>query len=272
VNKITVAVHGALGKMGREVISAVSVDPGLSLTGAADIKAIRDYLELPGDGGRIPLHKDLSSLLDVCQPQVVVDFSLAEAAIRAAETAIARGVNMVIGTSGLSDEKLKEIDRLAGEKGVGVVIAPNFAIGAVLMIHLARIAARYFDFAEITELHHNEKVDAPSATAIATARAMREARDKPFEHPQTGKENVKGTRGGQLEGISIHSVRLPGIVANQEVIFGGKGQTLHIRHETLGRECFMPGVILAVKEVIKHKGLVFGLDSLLQLGVDNENV
>ncbi len=272
MDKITVAVHGALGKVGREVISAVNTDPGLTLTGAADIKASREYLELPAEGGKIPLHNDLASLLQVCQPQVIVDFSQAEAAVAAAHTAIDHSVNMVIGTSGLSDENLREIDSRARAKGVGVFIAPNFAIGAVLMIHLAKIAARYFDFAEITELHHNEKLDAPSATAIATAKAMRAARGKPFEYPPTAKENVKGTRGGQVEGIAVHSVRLPGIVANQEVVFGGKGQTLHIRHETLGRECFMPGVLLAIKEVTKIKGLVFGLENLLQLGGDNEDI
>ena len=272
MNNITVAVHGALGKVGREVMSAVIADPGLSLVAAADIKATRDCLELPDGSDKIPLYRGLESLLQSCQPQVLVDFSVAEAAMTAACIAIASGVNLVVGTSGLSDESLKEIDSLAREKGVGAIVAPNFAIGAVLMMHLARIAACYFDHAEITELHHNEKLDAPSATALATARAMRASRGKPFEYAQTSKENLSGTRGGELDGIAIHSVRLPGFVASQEVLFGGKGQTLSIRHDTIGRECFMPGVIMAVKEVVKINGLLFGLDKLLKLGGDNEDI
>lgn len=272
MNNITVAVHGALGRMGREVISAVSADAGLSLVGGADIKAIHDYLLLPDGSGQAPLFKDLTMLLQSCRPQVIVDFSLAGPALAAARTAIAGGVNLVVGTTGLTDENLAEIDRLAAERGVGVVIAPNFAIGAVLMMYLSKIAARYFDSAEIIELHHNEKQDAPSGTALATARAMRESRGKPFDYAQTAKETLSGTRGGEVEGIAIHSVRLPGLVANQEVILGAKGQTLRIRHETLGRECFMPGVIMAIKEVVKIKGLAYGLDKLLNLGDDNEDL
>ena len=132
------------------------------------------------------------------------------------------------------------------------------------MIHLAKVAAKYLDYAEIIELHHHQKVDAPSGTALATARAMAQARGKPFSHPpEQGKTSA--SRGEQVEGIAIHSVRLPGLMAHQEVILGGPGQTLRIRHDTINRECYMPGVILAVKEVIKRKGLVYGLDTLLGL-------
>ena len=144
------------------------------------------------------------------------------------------------------------------------MVAPNFALGAVLMIHLAGIAARYLDHAEIIELHHHLKADAPSGTALATAKAMAVARGKPFHRPpETGKTSA--SRGEDVEGVTLHSVRLPGLLAHQEVLLGGPGQTLSIRHDTISRECFMPGVILAVREVVKRQGLVYGLDTLLGL-------
>jgi 4-hydroxy-tetrahydrodipicolinate reductase len=176
-----------------------------------------------------------------------------------------RKVNLVIGTTGLSPDNLAEIDQLAKANGVGAVVAPNFALGAVVMIHLARIAAKFFDYAEIIEMHHEQKLDAPSGTALSTARAIREARGKPFLYPKLHKESLSGTRGGELEGVALHSVRLPGLLAHQEVIFGAAGQTLSIRHDTISRQCFMPGVVLAIKKVSEYKGLVYGLDKLLGL-------
>jgi len=144
------------------------------------------------------------------------------------------------------------------------VVAPNFALGAVLMTHLAKVAARYLDYAEIIELHHLQKADAPSGTALATARAMAAARGKPFLQP-SAPEKTSDSRGEPVEGVAIHSVRLPGLMAHQEVIMGGAGQTLSIRHDTTGRECYMPGVMLAIREVVKRKGLIYGLDTLLGL-------
>ena len=270
INQITVAVLGALGKVGREIITGVSQDPSLSLIGAIDIQANEDHLSLPNSKDTIPLADKLDDFLKMYHPQVIVDFSIAEAAVKAAKTAIAKGISLVIGTTGIQEKDLAEIGRLAETHNVGVIIAPNFALGAVLLMHLAKISARYFDSAEIIEMHHDQKVDAPSGTALATARGMAKSKGKPFLVPQTKKENIAGTRGGQVEGITIHSVRLPGFVASEEVIFGGQGQSLSIRHDTINRECFVPGVILAVKEVVKIKGLVFGLDKLLHLGGDNE--
>jgi 4-hydroxy-tetrahydrodipicolinate reductase len=266
MKQITVVVHGALGKVGREVVTGVLRDPDLSLVGAVDIQATGKYLGLPDAGKEVPLAKDLGSLLQTCHPQVIVDFTIAEAAIAAARIAIKQGVNLVIGTTGISDSTFKEIDELAMANNVGVVAAPNFALGAVVLMHLAKIAAKYFDHAEIIELHHNQKTDAPSGTALATAKGMAQARGKKFFHAPTKKENIGGTRGGQVEGIAIHSVRLPGLVASEEVIFGGEGQTLSLRHDTLNRECFIPGVILAIKGVVNRQGLIFGLDELLNLG------
>jgi 4-hydroxy-tetrahydrodipicolinate reductase len=259
---IRVAVHGALGKMGQTLTSALCREPEMQIVGATDIKATQDHLTLPDGSARIPLSKELESILNSCKPEVVVDFSNAKAVMPLVRLAAERGVNLVIGTTGITAEDIKEIDRLAKAKGVGIVVAPNFALGAVLMMHLAKIAGKYLDFAEIIELHHERKLDAPSGTALATAKAMAQARGKPFATPAGEKTD---SRGKQVEGISIHSVRLPGLLAHQEVLLGGAGQTLSIRHDTSGRECYMPGVMLAIKEVVKKKGLIYGLDSLLGL-------
>jgi 4-hydroxy-tetrahydrodipicolinate reductase len=171
---------------------------------------------------------------------------------------------MVIGTTGLTADDIGEIERLAVANKIGFVVAPNFALGAVLMMHLAKIAGKYLDHAEIIELHHDRKVDAPSGTSNLTARAMVEARGKPFLTPAVPGE-AAASRGQSVGGVNIHSVRLPGLMAHQEVILGGDGQTLRIRHDQISREAFMPGVILAIKEVVKRPGLIYGLDNLLGL-------
>lgn len=265
MKSITVVVHGALGKMGREIVSAICRDPGLELVGAVDIQVDQKYLTTGDTSREIPVSSDLNSLLRKCHPEVLVDFTIAEASISAARVALGQGINLVIGTTGLSDENIEEIDHLANANKVGAVIAPNFALGAAVLLHSAKIAARLFDYAEIIEMHHNEKADAPSGTALATARAMLEARGKPFDYTVTRKENLCGTRGGQTGGVAVHSIRLPGFMASQEIIFGASGQTLSLRHDTISRECFMPGIILAIKEVLKFQGLVYGLDTLLNL-------
>ena len=252
--------------MGQQVVSAVVADPSLQLVGASDIKAEGDHMTAPGKSKKIPLHDSLISLIEMYHPDVVVDFTVADGALNSARLALKNGSNLVMGTTGLTEADMAEIDELALKYNKGAVVAANFAIGAVILMHLARIAARYLDNAEIIELHHDRKLDAPSGTALATARGMFKARGKPFTYPATEKETLKGTRGGEVDGIAIHSVRLPGLVASQEVIFGALGQTLSIRHDTISRESFMPGVILAVKEVVKRHGLVRGLDTLLNLG------
>jgi 4-hydroxy-tetrahydrodipicolinate reductase len=182
----------------------------------------------------------------------------------AVRVATKQGVNLVIGTTGLSADELSEIEQLSTAHQVGIVIAPNFALGAILMVHLAKIAAQYLDYAEIIELHHHLKVDSPSGTALSTARAMAQARGEPFNRPPEPGQS-SNSRGEQVEGVTIHSVRLPGLLAHQEVILGAPGQTLSIRHDTISRECFMPGVILAIREVVKRQGLIYGLDALLNL-------
>ena len=262
---ITVLVHGALGKMGKEVTAAVCRDPELEMGGAVDIQATSEYFDLPDTSKKVPLSSNLNALLQICHPDVIVDFTNAEAAIVAARIALKNKINVVIGSSGISDDNLKEIDSAATANKIGAVVAPNFALGAVVLMHLAEIAAKFFENVEIIELHHNKKIDAPSGTALATAKALLEAKGSPFSYTPTEKDNLSGSRGGQTGGISIHSVRLPGIVASQEVIFGTTAQTLSLRHDTTSRESFMPGVILAIKEVVKRQGLVYGLDTLLNL-------
>ncbi|MFC1999291.1 4-hydroxy-tetrahydrodipicolinate reductase [Chloroflexota bacterium] len=260
-----VVVHGALGRMGSEVVKALCADPELEPVGAVDSRAQANLLPLPDQSRSIPLSVDLAAVLGQTKPEVVVDFSVAEAALSAARIATELKVNLVVGTTGLSPDDLDEIDRLARRNEVGAIVAPNFALGAVAMVHLAGIAAKLFDHAEIIEMHHDQKIDAPSGTALSTARVIAEARGEPFLYPQVQKESLAGTRGGELDGIALHSVRMPGLLAHQEVIFGAAGQTLTIRHDTISRDCFMPGVLLAVRKVAEYRGLVYGLDIVLGL-------
>jgi len=251
--------------MGREVINALCQEPETQVVGAVDLNVPQDHLSLPDGSGSVPLSSDLDYILSSQQPDVLVDFTIARATMPAVRIATKSKVNLVIGTTGLIATDLEEIESLAVAHGVGAVVAPNFALGAVLMMHLSKVAARYLDYAEIIELHHNLKVDSPSGTALSTARAMAQARGRPFDRPPV-QEKDSVSRGEQVEGINIHSVRLPGFLAHQEVILGLPGQTLRIRHDMITREGFMPGVIIAVKEVIKRKGLIRSLDALLGLG------
>ncbi len=262
---IKVVVHGALGRMGKEVINALCHDPEFQIVGAVEKAVVQTSLALPDGKGQVPFSADLVAILTECQPQVVVDFSVAESTKAAFPVILGRGVNMVTGTTGLSQDDLAEINHMAEAHKVGVIAAPNFSLGAVVLTCLARLAAKHFDYAEVIEMHHERKVDAPSGTALAAVRSMVQARGKPFIYPPTTKESLSGCRGGQLDGVAIHSVRSPGYMAHLEVILGIAGQTLTLRHDQISREAFMPGVKLAVKEVVKRKGLVYGLDALFVL-------
>ena len=263
--EIRVIVNGALGRMGREVVKAIDSEPGMKIVGATEKEVTQQYYATPETSELVPFSSDLDSLLKKYQPDVVVDFTNVEASMAAARIALKQRVNMVIGTTGLSEENLAEISELCRVYEVGTVIAPNFSLGAALLIQLCKAAANFFAHAEIVEMHHDKKIDAPSGTAIATAKAMSQARAKPFIYHKAEKEIISGTRGGQMDGIAIHSLRLPGFMACQEVIFSGPGETLSLRHEAISRECYMPGVILAIKGVVKHKGLIYGLDALLDM-------
>jgi 4-hydroxy-tetrahydrodipicolinate reductase len=263
MDNIRVLVHGAAGRVGQEVVKAVCQEPGMRLVGAVDVKVSGEPLSLPDGSGSVPFTSDIEAAIESCGPDVIVDFTIARASMPAVRVAARRGVNMVIGTTGFTAAELDEMGELAGAGEIGIVAAPNFALGAVLMMHLAKIAGKFMDHAEIIELHHDRKLDAPSGTSLLTAKAMAEARGRPFLPPAAGE--ATDSRGRSVEGIGIHSVRLPGLMAHQEVIFGAPGQTLSIRHDTINRECYLPGVLLAVKEVVKRKGFIYGLDRLLGL-------
>jgi 4-hydroxy-tetrahydrodipicolinate reductase len=263
--QIRLVINGAFGRMGQEIIKAVVCDPGLRVVGAVEKEVTQQYLPLTEVPELILLSSDLASLLKSCDADVVVDFTNASASMAAARIALKQKVNMVIGTTGLSEANLAEIKKLCQANKVGAVVAPNFSLGAALLIHLARLAAKFFDHAEIVEMHHDKKADAPSGTAIATAKAMLETHGKPFVYPELVREVIENTRGGQMDGIAIHSLRLPGFVSGQEVVFSGAGETLSLRHDIISRESFLPGVILAIREVTKRKGLTYGLDALLKL-------
>ena len=258
---IRVVVNGALGRMGQEVINAISEQDKIALVGAVEKEVTQRYLPIVGMVVRFSANLD--SILEQCDAAVLVDFTTAEASMAAARIAAKRKVNLVIGTTGLSEENVAEIDQLCQNHGIGAVVAPNFSLSAAVLIKLAELAARFFDYAEIIEMHHAKKVDAPSGTAINTANAMLKARGKPFTYPETKTEVIPNTRGGQIEGIALHSLRSPGFMAAQEVIFSGAGQRLSLHIEAISREAYMPGVILAIKEVVKQEGLIYGLDSLL---------
>jgi 4-hydroxy-tetrahydrodipicolinate reductase len=262
---ISVLVNGALGRMGREVLKAVSADAELRLTGAVDIaargEAVSEFIDIESDIRVLP---DLAKALRAAQPQVVVDFTRPDAVMGSLRVILREKTRAVVGTTGFSREDLAEAARLAEENSTAVFIAPNFSVGANLMMRLAEEAVKYLPQAEIIELHHDNKLDAPSGTALLTAERMSAARGgrRRQGHPDE-KEKIAGARGGDVAGIKIHSVRLPGYVAHQEIILGGQGETLTIRHDSTSRESFMPGVLLACRGIMNRTGLVYGLDKLL---------
>ena len=226
--KIKVLVNGACGRMGQEVVKAISNDDELSLVGEVDI---------------LGKNKDLAETIQKTGAEVVVDFTIPKTIMDNITIAAENKANVIVGTTGLTESNLEQLKDLANKTGVNIFVAPNFAIGAVLMMKFSAEAAKYMPNVEIIEMHHDKKLDAPSGTAIKTADMIKKA--------------------SKINTIAIHSVRLPGFVAHQEVIFGSLGQTLTIRHDSINRESFMPGVILAIKKIKSTKGLTYGLEHLL---------
>jgi 4-hydroxy-tetrahydrodipicolinate reductase len=249
--------------MGQEVLKAVCREDGMVPMGGADRRAEGVSIALPDGSGAIPISTSVESVIG--DAQVMIDFTNAEGAMAAMRAAAAHKVNVVIGSTGIPEAGVREADVLAREHRVGIMIAPNFALGAVLMIHLSKVAARFFDYADLTEMHHEAKIDAPSGTALAIAAAAVEAKGGPFTAPEPQKVLVPGTRGGTSDGVTIHSARMPGRMAHHELVFGALGQTLTIRHDSINRESFMPGVMMAVRQVIKGPGLIVGLDKVMGL-------
>ncbi|PKM79897.1 MAG: 4-hydroxy-tetrahydrodipicolinate reductase [Firmicutes bacterium HGW-Firmicutes-14] len=262
---LKVVVTGADGRMGREVVKAVLGEEDIELVGAVDRNNQgQDIGTLAvGRSCGVPVTGNLGRVLEETGAHVVVDFTTPANIRENIAIMLQHKVNAVIGTTGLSGDDIAEIDREALEAGVGVLIAPNFAIGAVLMMKFAAEAARYLPHVEIIELHHDRKLDAPSGTAVKTAELIKTQRESFRQgHPEEH-EKFSGVRGGDFDGMRVHSIRLPGLVAHQEVIFGGLGQTLRIKHDSISRESFMPGVILAVRKVTELKGVTYGLEKLL---------
>ncbi len=258
---IRVAVAGAAGRMGQETCRAVWAAADMDLTAALDVVHVGDSVgQLAGiEGCDLAIGANLPQTLEDVKPDVLVDFTQPYSRLSNFRAAVAGGARPVVGTTGWAPSDVAE-----GEAGLGAVIAPNFAIGAILMIEFAKAAARYLPDAEIVELHHSAKLDAPSGTAAMTARTIVEARRAAAATPTLSEGMADSeARGLDADGVRVHSVRLPGLLAHQEVIFGGLGQTLTLRHDSMSRESFMPGVLLACRKVMTLEGLVYGLENLL---------
>jgi len=263
---IRVLVIGAAGRMGQTVCKAVLDDPELALGGVVDVNSVgKDIGEVLGlEKLDVVVSDDLSGSLESIAPDAVADFTHPSVVMNSIRIVLNHDINMVVGTTGISEENLKEIESLLNTSKSHILVAPNFAIGAVLMTKFAELAAKHFGSVEIIELHHDKKADAPSGTALKTAEAIAANSPAPRKSAYS-KEAIEGARGGEYKGIRIHSVRLPGLVAHQEVIFGGLGQTLTIRHDSIDRSSFMPGVTLALRTIDQKEGLTYGLDKLLEL-------
>jgi 4-hydroxy-tetrahydrodipicolinate reductase len=262
---IKVAVSGATGRMGREVVKMVLEDPELRLVAAIQSSSSGiDAGRLVGkEACGVTLHNDLELALVDTRADVLVDFTTPQAVIGNTRTAIKHNVRPVIGTTGFTPDDILQLDKLCRDSGIGGVIAPNFSIGAVLMMKFAAQAAKYMPHLEIIEYHGDQKLDAPSGTAVKTAELISQARRELRQGNPKEEETIEGARGGYYNGFRIHSVRLPGVFAQQEVVFGGFGQTLKIRHDSYERAGYMPGVNVAIKRAMELTGIVYGFENLL---------
>ena len=263
---IRVLVSGACGKMGREVINAVSAAEDMTLVGAVDIANVGEDIGTIAFGKEngLKIQGDLKSAILEIKPDVVVDFTQPNSAFNNAKTILESGARPVIGTTGLKENEIDELKKIAKKMNLSGMIAPNFTTGAVLMMMFAQMAAKYFDNAEIIEYHHNQKKDAPSGTAVKTAQLMAEVNPDLMKGNCAETETIPGSRGGTANGnIHIHSVRMPGYMASQEVLFGSTGQILSIRHDSVDRKCYMPGVLMGVRYVMDNEKFIYGLDNIL---------
>ena len=248
---IKVAVCGANGKMGQEVVKAVNSADDMTLVAQIDIL-----------NGQFATIKDAN---DSVQIDVLIDFTQPASIYENALYCLNNNIKMVIGTTGLSDEQIEELKKISKDKSVSCLIAPNFSTGAVLLMKFAQMASKYFANAEIIELHHNQKKDAPSGTAVKTAQMMADFNSDFTKGNCQEKETIDGARGGiAYSNIHIHSVRMPGYIASQEVLFGSAGQIMTLRHDSMNRECYMGGVLLATRYVIEHNEFVYGLENIME--------
>jgi len=262
---IRVIVAGAGGRMGREVVKTVFNEPDLELAGAVSPSAQgKDAGELVGAPAcGVTVDADLAETLQKTKADVLVDFTKPDLAVRHTRLAIEHGVRPVMGTTGFTPDDIRELDELCRERGIGGLIAPNFSIGAILMMKFAQEAAKYFPHLEIIEYHGDQKLDAPSGTAMKTAELISETRRELKQGNPNEHETLEGSRGGYYNGFRIHSVRLPGVFAQQEVVFGAFGQTLRIRHDSYDRAGYMAGVAAAVRKVMVMNGLTYGFEHIM---------
>lgn len=258
---IKVAVSGAAGKMGIAVCQAVSNDDGLELVGAADPKAEgRNLSVVAAIESNVIVQSDLSEMLSLTKPDVLIDFTNPSVVMGNIEASLNNNVHIIVGTTGIAQKELDQIEGFLQNSKANVFIAANFAIGAILMMHAAKIISKHMPNYEIIELHHDQKVDSPSGTSIATAGKL-----EGLGSTSDFAESVAGARGASVAGTRVHSIRLPGLVAHQEVIFGAQGQTLTIKHDSIDRTCFMPGVVLAARQIASLNRLTVGLENLMDL-------
>ncbi|WP_010095878.1 4-hydroxy-tetrahydrodipicolinate reductase [Ornithinibacillus scapharcae] len=259
---INIVIAGPRGRMGQEAVDMVLEEPTFTLVGCID----RKEQQIPKLAERsIPTYTNAEECFYALDVDVMIDLTVAESSYHHILLALQQNISCVVGTTGFSEEQLGEIKRVALDNNTGCIIAPNFAIGAILMMHFSKIAAKFFSDVEIIEKHHDQKIDAPSGTAIKTAEMIKSIRkSKKQGHPDEV-ETLKGVRGAVMDGIPIHSVRLPGLVAHQEVMLGGVGETLTIKHDSINRKSFMEGIKLSIRRVIERKEFIYGLENVLDL-------
>lgn len=260
--KITLA--GPRGKMGSEAIQMINNEPNFTLVACIDRKnngkSVKDVTTLSNVD--VPIYEDPEECLKSIPTDVLLDLTIPNVCYEHTKLALTHRVRPVVGTTGFTNDEILELKRLAKQHKVGGIIAPNFAVGAILMMKFSQLAAKFFPNVEIIEKHHDQKLDAPSGTAIKTSELIRQTRQKKNQGHPDEYEKMKHARGAEIDGIRIHSVRLPGLVAHQEVIFGGAGQTLSIKHDSLNRESFMEGIKLAIDQVIDLNELIYGLENI----------
>ena len=262
---IKVLVNGAAGRMGQAMSAAILADPQLELVAGVDLTEIgADLGQLAkGQACGVLIEQDLAQAIRRAAPDVMLDFTDPSGVKTGVRTALSRGLACVVGTTGLNDADLEELDALARANDTGLIVAPNFALSAALMARFAAEAVKYFPDYELVESHHDRKMDAPSGTALAMVRMMSENRTPHLQGRADSYEEVPGCRGGDYQGARIHSIRLPGVVARHEITFGGPGQLLYIKQEATNRDAFWPGVRLALLRVGEVKGLIHGLDAIM---------
>nr|WP_263325921.1 4-hydroxy-tetrahydrodipicolinate reductase [Neobacillus sp. Marseille-Q6967] len=267
MNLVKIIIAGPRGRMGSEAVKLVKNTDHFELVAVVDRKFDGQMLsDVEGfqDIRNVPVYSDIERCLETVEADVLIDLTTPEVGMHHARTALKFGVRPVVGTTGFSKVDLEELQRTCEDKGLGCIIAPNFALGAVLMMKFSQMASKYFHDIEIIELHHDQKLDAPSGTAVKTAEMISAVREQKLQGHPNEKETIDGARGAEFEGMRIHSVRLPGLVAHQQVLFGSDGQTLTIRHDSYNRASFMSGVKIAVDTVMTANQFVYGLENILE--------